>query len=380
MVFDRSLSGKDHVSRVVSKARKGLNALKVMACMSMPQRILLILYQTLVLSVVDYGFGLLTLSKTQLQRLEVIQNQGMRTILGCVRATSCEAMRHLLDLPSMPERHKQSQVRAYLKVSADEKHPLHNKVGREVHSRLKRGTEWMNEASMTISKCCDVANIRRGATWVSVEDENFVQVVATLGRECREWTKEAVNLEIDSLIEENGLSDHLIVYTDGSVQRGVKSGWGYTASLRDEVVKEDSGFVAMTTSSMCMEVQAISKMFEWVKHEAITRLVCLTDSMSTLAKIQNGLLHTEWVASIRQSNLQSVRWIFCPGHAGVLGNERADALAGEASNECNLTLDPPTVLALVSEYLDTSRVDTDYTTTYHIISRNGTIGSWPLTI
>ena len=106
MVFDRSLSGKDHVSRVVSKARKGLNALKVMACMSMPQKILLILYQTLVLSVVDYGLGLLTLSKTQLQRLEVIQNQSMRTILGCVRATSCEAMRHLLDLPSMPERHK----------------------------------------------------------------------------------------------------------------------------------------------------------------------------------------------------------------------------------------------------------------------------------
>ena len=84
--------------------------------------------------------------------------------------------------------------------------------------------------------------------------------------------------------------------------------------------------------------------------------------MSTLAKIQNGLLHTEWVASIRQSHLQSVRWIFCPGHAGVLGNERADALAGEALNECTLTLDPPIVLALVSEYLDTSRVDTDYTT------------------
>ena len=97
IVFDRSLSGNEHVSRVVSKARKGLNALKVMASMNMPQRILLILYQTLVLSVVDYGFGLQTLSKTQLERLEVIQNQGMRTILGCTRDTSCEAMRHLLD-------------------------------------------------------------------------------------------------------------------------------------------------------------------------------------------------------------------------------------------------------------------------------------------
>ena len=191
IVFDRSLSGNEHVSRVVSKARKGLNALKVMACMNMPQRILLILYQTLVLSVVDYGFGLLTLSKTQLERLEVIQNQGMRTILGCTRDTSCEAMRHVLDLLSMPERHKKAQVQAYLKVSADVNHPLHPKVGREVQSRLKRGTEWMNQASRTISQCCDVRSIRRGETWRPIEDENFMQVIATLGRECHEWTEEA---------------------------------------------------------------------------------------------------------------------------------------------------------------------------------------------
>ena len=346
----------------MSKARKGLNALKVMACMNMPQRILLILYQTLVLSVVDYGFGLLTLSKSQLERLEVIQNQGMRTILGCTRDTSCEAMRHLLDLLSMPERHKKAQVQAYLKVSADVNHPLHTKVGREVQSRLKRGTEWMNQASRTISQCCDVRSIRRGETWRPIEDENFTQVIATLGRECREWTEEAVNLEIDSLIEENNLTDHLIVYTDGSVQRGVRSGWGYTATLLGELVKEDSGFVQLTTSSMCMEIQAITEMLNWVQHQAITRLVCLTDSMSTLAKIQNGMLHADWVAAINQSNLQCVRWIFCPGHAGVRGNERADALAGEAENESTLTLDPPTVLALVSEHFELTRVDTSNTT------------------
>ena len=48
----------------------------------MLQRIILILCQTLVLSVVDYGLGLLILSKTQLERLEVIQNQGISTILS----------------------------------------------------------------------------------------------------------------------------------------------------------------------------------------------------------------------------------------------------------------------------------------------------------
>ena len=264
IIFDRALSGKDHVTRVISKARKGLNALKVIASLSMPQRILFILFQALILSVVDYGLGLLTLSKAQLDRLETIQNQGMRTILGCTRDTSCKAVRHYLGLDNMAVRHKKAQVQAYLKVSRDKKHPLHEKVGREVHSRLKRGTEWMNEASRTISLCCNVASIRTGPSWVTVNDDRFTQVIATLGRECREWPREAVNLEMQMLIEENGLTDYLTVYTDGSVKRRVKSGWGYTVSLLGEVVKEESGYVRFTTSSMCMEVKAITEMLEWV--------------------------------------------------------------------------------------------------------------------
>ena len=46
------------------------------------------------------------LSGAELQRLEVIQNKGMGSILGCTRDTSAEAMRYLLDLPPMPNRHK----------------------------------------------------------------------------------------------------------------------------------------------------------------------------------------------------------------------------------------------------------------------------------
>ena len=103
--------------------------------------------------------------KVQLIRLEVIQNQGMRTTLGCTRDTLCEAMCHVLDILSMPERHvMRAPVQAYLKVCSGEKHPQYDKVGREVRSRLKRGT---------------------------------------LGRDYHEWTKEAVSLDIELLIEEN---------------------------------------------------------------------------------------------------------------------------------------------------------------------------------
>ena len=110
-----------------------------------------------------------------------------------------------------------------------------------------------------------------------------------------------------SLIKENGLADHLGVYTDSSVRTDVRSGLGYTAILNDQVIIDDFGYVDLTTSFMCMEVKAIAEMLDWIKRQAITRVVCLTDSMSTLAKVQKGLLHADWITSIRQSNFESVR-------------------------------------------------------------------------
>ena len=64
------------------------------------------MFDMLVLSQVDYGLGLLTLSKTQLARLDVIQNEGMRAILGCTKDTAAAAMRYFLGLPAMKERHR----------------------------------------------------------------------------------------------------------------------------------------------------------------------------------------------------------------------------------------------------------------------------------
>ena len=77
ITFDRSLSFNHHISHVVNRARKGLTAVKTMAMAQMPEKVLFILFKALVLSVVEYGLGLLTLSTAQLNRLEVIQNEGI---------------------------------------------------------------------------------------------------------------------------------------------------------------------------------------------------------------------------------------------------------------------------------------------------------------
>ena len=264
------------------------------------------------------------------------------------------------------------QVQAYLRVSADETNPLHEKVGRVVTSRLKRGTEWMTQAANTISQCCDVDAIRRGKVWFQGHDPQgrYTKVVSTLGRECREWPTGATNAEILTLVEEHSRPGVVVVFTDGSVLRGVKSGWGFSARVDGVIVAEDSGAFAQTTSSMCMEVRAITEALEWLRDSGHAHVIFVTDSMSTLDLVRQGMHYADWKPLITASQLESITWIFSPGHAGVLGNERADVLAGEAVIKGDLIMDPPAVRAAVQEMLSATRVEEDSYTLDRLKEKN----------
>ena len=148
------------------------------------------------------------------------------------------------------------------------------------------------------------------------------------------------------------------IFSDGSVKRGTKSGWTFYARDGDSTVNvmERSGATEVTTSSIYiyMEVVAITETFKWLMTTEYESATIVTDSMNTLAKIRNSMLHAK--EAIRSSNLARVVWIFCPGHAGVDGNERADELAGVAVVGETVTLDPPTVLATLTEWFNTTRV------------------------
>ena len=132
VTFNLSLCGNEHISRTIVMTRKEFVALKTIAGARMTQIILCIVFQTLILSVINYGFWLMILSEAQLERLKVIQNEAMRAILGCTRDTSAEAMRYLLGVLTMAERLRIAQVKAFLRMAADESNPLHSKVGTDL--------------------------------------------------------------------------------------------------------------------------------------------------------------------------------------------------------------------------------------------------------
>ena len=110
----QNLTYKTQVESTKLRCKKGLSALKAMASKGIEQCHLFLLYQSVILSVTDHGLGLTTLSQSNLLKLDRVQNEAMRVILGTTKDTPIETMRYLLDLPSMETRHKVEQVKVYL--------------------------------------------------------------------------------------------------------------------------------------------------------------------------------------------------------------------------------------------------------------------------
>ena len=78
-------------------------------------------------------------------------------------------------------------------------------------------------------------------------NEQYTTVIATLGRECREWAEGETDRAVEGIIAEQSREGDAVIFTDGSVQRGVKSRWAYTVRVNGETVAEGSGAVEITT-------------------------------------------------------------------------------------------------------------------------------------
>ena len=159
--FDKMLSYKTQVKSTTLRCKKGLSTLNAMVSKGIEQRHLFLLYQSVILSVVDYGLGLTTMSQSNLLKLDRVQNEAMRVILGTTKDTPIETMRYLLDLPSMETRHKVNQVKAYLNAMQNPKNPLHDAVKEEKGCKLARGKSWMGQAEQSVQHVCSLTELKQ---------------------------------------------------------------------------------------------------------------------------------------------------------------------------------------------------------------------------
>ena len=83
--------------------------------------------------------------------------------------------------------------------------------------------------------------------------------------------------------------------------------------------------------------------------------IILTDSMNLLQKVESGMGCPDWHTAMHSLRLQRLLWIYCPGHAGVSGNERADRLTSTADIISGLQLGRAEVLRGLRNFLSTDK-------------------------
>ena len=310
----------------------------------------------MILRVIDYGLGLTTLSQSNLLKLDRVQNEAMRVILGTTKDTPIEIMRYLLDLPSMETRHKVEQVKAYLNAMQNPKYPLHDAVKKEKGCRLARGKSWMGQAEQSIQHVCSLAELKQVRDWEKrpVEFKPYYKTLLSenLGTHCREWPARKTNAEVQMLVEANSKPHDIVIYTDGSVTRD-QSGWGFLVKQGGRTVRKDSGAHRVTTSSLTMEVEAVTHAIQWLasQHDAqITHAVILTDSKGGAWNGLPRLAHSHAQSLATKTSVDLLSWA-----RRISGNERADRLASTADITAGLQLGRAEVLRGLRNFLNTDK-------------------------
>ena len=103
-----------------------------------------------------------------------------------------------------------------------------------------------------------------------------------------------------------------------------------------------------------MAVEAVTHALRWIASRGdsrTTHAIILTDSKSSLQKVKSGMGSPDWNESMVDIHLQKLLWVYCSGHAGMKGNDRAHRLAGKATLTSDLLLGRSGVLRSSTHYV-----------------------------
>ena len=92
------------------------------------------------------------------------------------------------------------------------------------------------------------------------------------------------------LVEGNSKQHDIVIYTDCSVTRD-RSGWGFMVKQGGRTLREDSQAHRVTTSSLTMEVKAVTHEIQRLGSQSdaqITYVIILTDSLNL--RVESGMV------------------------------------------------------------------------------------------
>lgn len=318
VIIDNKLKWKSHLQYVHNKCQATMFQMSkiVGATWGTSPKVMYLIYNCIVKPALLYGAvaWIKCLNKvTYLRKLQKIQSQACRLILGVQRSTPVAAMEVILNLRPLE---LEAETKAILAAG-----------------RLRRFQDWrLEEGDTALTTARFLEN--------KINDRyNTIDLPTTNGKKSMIYT--FFEYKIDPEMRSQHLEvtppdhDHVHVYTDGSKDDQKQVGFGYTIKTKTKSLTHEAHFNLGTMPSVFQaEVMAVKTAAEWILNQdpngktfdfyidnqaAIYALkkVTITDGLIKETKRALNLLSN--------NNLVRLNWI--PGHSGFRGNEIADRKA-----------------------------------------------------
>ena len=382
--FDRLLTFSDHADQVQKKVAHDIGLLKMMAGASDGTSTLTMLkfYITCIRPKIEFGIVcMLGMDETALRKLEVLQNNCLRMILGVRRDVPAPILHAETGCLPIRERRDLLTLRFFGKLRMfHNEHPLLD---------ILDGSNYTQDANLypDTNYCKQLAKLCRGFSafiedtpleefdgdpfmhipsytprrsvtppWV-VEESVLVEVIPNpkgknllSADEKRALAEKYEKLISDFLVP----PDSLAVFTDGSITEDRKAGFGIFITDGNLTQEERCGRLASNCGTVTVELKAIQKallLINDLRFKPYRNIMLLSDSQGALSQIRQSDPDENLAInySIKDSLSQlrdagvAVTFKYVPSHVGIMGNEKADMLAkhgtelDEATDNADLT-------------------------------------------
>lgn len=351
MWLDRSVKWRKHINEIVVKVSKFLNIFKVLSGSGwgVHPKHLRKLYISIIRSRLDYASFLYdNCCKTNLYKLDKIQNQAMRTIGGFIKSTPIHVMESELSLCPLHLRRQYLAGKFWLKNKAIVDNcsiKLITNLGNLCSNRywgnkkkplLTLINENYSNLSVYSTSLLGMFSLDQWVTSINISNSLRTEVEGITNSK-RHYHAHTLKSRCITYLNENYRFSHMI-FTDGS-----KDSHGIGAAFHCFDTNASLKFkIDVNISIMEAELVAIHEALSYIDSMKYNNSVILSDSKSSLqhlarcTSIFRGLPVAYAIIKLllklqAESRIVYLQWI--PSHIGLDGNEQADFLAKQAISE-----------------------------------------------